>query len=76
MLWRPTPHDPAPRSEQFRRVHERWLNRALTAAQPIPRIPLRRADRGGFDRLLNRPGGRQLAERWWSLAMALSDLDD
>lgn len=76
MLWRPTPHDPGPRAEQFRRAHERWLTRALAAARPIPRIPLRRVDRGGFDGLLARPNGRQLAERWWSLAMALADLDD
>ena len=64
------------RAEQFRRVHERWLTRAMASARPIPRIPVRRVDRGGFDRLRARPGGQELAERWWALAMAVVEAGD
>lgn len=67
------PADPSSRAEQFRLVHERWLNKALASQGPIPRIPVRRVDHGGFDRLRTRPGGLKLAERWWNLAMALAD---
>ena len=58
---------------EFRRVHERWLTRALASSRPIPRIPVRPVDAGGFDPLLARPGGRALAERWWTLALAIAD---
>jgi hypothetical protein len=76
MFWRS--HEdgglPDPGAE-FRRVHERWLTRALASSRPIPRIPVRRADSGGFDRLLARPGGRALADRWWALAMSIADAE-
>jgi hypothetical protein len=75
MLWQGGQDDLESRAEEFRRVHERWLSRALASSRPIPRIPLRRVDRGGFDALRARPGGRALAERWWSLALAIADSD-
>jgi hypothetical protein len=68
--------DPSSRAEQFRLVHEHWLNRAIASSSPIPRIPVKKVDengRGGFDRLRARPGGLRLAERWWSLAIAIAD---
>ncbi|MFM9996115.1 MAG: hypothetical protein ACKVU4_09975 [Phycisphaerales bacterium] len=52
-----------------RRAHERWLDRALRSGKPYPRIPLRRADHGGFDRMRARAGGRDRAARWWALAL-------
>ncbi|MEX2218360.1 MAG: hypothetical protein WD749_06325 [Phycisphaerales bacterium] len=64
--------DTPTRADLFRRAHERWLTAALASPRPIPRIPVRRVDRGGFDRLRARPGGRELAERWWSLALAVA----
>jgi len=73
MFRRSDADDPGSQAEQFRRVHERWLTRALATARPIPRIPVRREDAGGFDRLRARPGGRALAERWWALALAIVD---
>jgi hypothetical protein len=57
----------------FRRVHEAWLTRAVTSGKAYPRIPVRRVDEGGFDPLLSRPGGRQLADRWWSAALGRVD---
>lgn len=52
-----------------RRVHEAWLDRALRSGRAYPRIPLRRVDSGGFDRLRARTGGRARAEKWWGLAL-------
>lgn len=77
VFWRSFGHgDLTSHAERYRRVHERWLTRALASARPIPRIPVRRVDRGGFDRLRDRPGGQDLAERWWALAMATVDAED
>ncbi len=59
----------------FRRVHEAWLDRALRSGRVYPRIPLRRADWGGFDALRRRPGGRERAEKWWSVALTKVDSD-
>jgi hypothetical protein len=63
---------PLSHAEKFRRTHERWLNAALRGAAPIPRIPVRRADLGGFDDLLARSRGREVADRWWRRAFALT----
>jgi hypothetical protein len=57
-----------PRGAAFRRIHERFLELALRSARRVPRIPLRRVDRGGFSSLLARPGGRNACDRWWSRA--------
>lgn len=53
----------------FRRVHERWLTRAMASPARYPRIPVRRVADGGFAPLVSRPGGRELADRWWTIAL-------
>jgi hypothetical protein len=69
MRWRFFNRDDLPdKSERFRRVHETFLSRALASRAVFPRIPVRRVDRGGFDSLRARPGGRDACERWWSSA--------
>lgn len=67
MLWRSFSYDDTPDpAAAFRQVHERFLTRALRSQTVFPRIPVRRVDRGGFDSLVSRPGGREACERWWS----------
>jgi hypothetical protein len=61
--------DPLPVAERFRMEHEVWLNAVLRSGREMPRIPLRREDRGGFDRLRSRQGGPDRAARWWDLAL-------
>ncbi|MDX2130875.1 MAG: hypothetical protein SFY69_02335 [Planctomycetota bacterium] len=61
-------------SELFRRQHSLWLTRALRSGREYPRIPIRSVNAGGFSRLMSRPGGPALAERWW--ARALDRVDD
>lgn len=56
--------------ELARRQHSRWLTDALESGDPFPRIPTRRADAGGFGKLLSLPSGRETAERWWRAALA------
>lgn len=58
------------KAEQFRRAHERWLSAAIRSPSPLPRIPVRRVETGGFDDLLARPRGREVADRWWRIALA------
>jgi hypothetical protein len=71
MLWRLLDRDdPTTKAAEFRRTHERWLTSALRSRAPIPRIPIRRVDDGGFDDLLSRPRGRDVAARWWRMAFA------
>ncbi|GJQ29065.1 MAG: hypothetical protein HBSAPP03_09490 [Phycisphaerae bacterium] len=55
-------------SELFRRQHSLWLTRALRGGREYPRIPVRAVTAGGWSRLMARPGGPALAERWWSHA--------
>jgi hypothetical protein len=56
-------------SEKATQEHSAWLTAALRSKQELPRIPVRRADTGGFDALRNRPSGKDHAERWWALAL-------
>lgn len=35
----------------------------------VPRIPRIRTDMGGFDPIMRKPGGRELAAAWWSKAL-------
>ena len=65
--------DPGSHAAALRRVHERFLTRALRSAALFPRIPLRRVDRGGFDSLLARRGGREACDRWWFRAFERLD---
>jgi hypothetical protein len=71
MFWRSSSsRDLLSKAQAFRSVHERWLSKALRSASPLPRIPVRRMDRGGFDDLLSQPRGRDVADRWWRMAFA------
>jgi hypothetical protein len=56
-----------------RALHSRWLTRAVEGRREYPRIPLRRADQGGFDRMMSTPEGRERAERWWNIALERVD---
>lgn len=60
--------------EVARRQHSMWLTRAFQVGREYPRIPVRAISSGGFTRLMTRPGGPALAERWW--ARALDRVDD
>lgn len=60
--------------EVARQLHSLWLTKALTTRREYPRIPIRAVDSGGFSRLMDRPGGPTLAERWW--ACTLDRVDD
>jgi hypothetical protein len=60
-------------SEVMRRTHSRWLTRAFASGREYPRIPVRAVSAGGFTRLMTRPGGPMLAERWWSCALERVD---
>lgn len=42
-----------------------WLNWALQTDYPLPRIPRRRVDEGGFSSLLGVPAARAAFDRWW-----------
>jgi hypothetical protein len=70
MFWRLFGRDDIPSlGETYRLVHEAWLTRALSSGRAYPRIPLRKVEDGGFSNLMNRPGGRALAEMWWTAAL-------
>jgi hypothetical protein len=56
--------------EVARRVHSLWLTRAFESGRVYPRIPTRRVEDGGFDRMMATEHGRARAERWWELALA------
>ena len=43
-----------------------FLSWALSTDQPLPRIPRRRVDRGGFSDLLKRPGSEKVIAYWWT----------
>lgn len=53
--------------ERARREHSAFLTQALRTrlGVNVPRIPRRKVDDGGFDRLMQDPRGRAAAERWW-----------
>lgn len=38
----------------------------MKSDEPMPRIPRRRVDRGGFSQLLNRPNASNLIACWWA----------
>ena len=60
-----------------RREHSQYLSRALlglTATQ-LPRIPTRRVDKGGFDKVMRDPRGKRVADLWWHKAFD-ADLSD
>jgi hypothetical protein len=55
--------------EIYRAQHSAWLTWALSSGEEFPRIPTRRADAGGFAKILARSNGRALTERWWEIAL-------
>lgn len=46
-----------------------FLSWALAGDKPMPRIPRRRVDRGGFADLTRRPGSGRLIASWWAKAL-------
>ena len=55
---------------KMRDEHSRWLTEAMNRGQfDLPRIPVRRADSGGFDFLTATARGRAVCERWWRRAL-------
>jgi hypothetical protein len=56
--------------ERFRAQHSAWLTRAMLYDRSYPRIPVKRADLGGYDRMRRRPGGLGKAAAWWRAALA------
>lgn len=65
-------------SEQARRSHERWLNRALEREQmgaPMPTIPTRDEREGGFARLMSTSLGRAWAFAWWERTLGSIDAE-
>lgn len=54
----------------MRDEHSAWLTEALRRGRfELPRIPLRRADEGGFSHLTASARGRVVCERWWRRAL-------
>jgi hypothetical protein len=62
--------------ELARRLHERWLNKAMEERKNYPRIPVRPAVTGGFTPMMDKRGGPRLAERWWDAAFERMDRID
>lgn len=60
-----------------RREHSQYLTRAMLGftRTPLPRIPTRRVDKGGFDKVMRDERGRRAADQWWRKAFE-SDLSD
>ena len=73
MQWRFWEHEDLDEGERACLVHSQWLSHALETGKAYPRIPVRPVITGGFSRLLTRPGGRELASRWWEVALARVD---
>lgn len=63
--------------KKARRQHSQFLTRALLGytRTPLPRIPTRRVDKGGFDKVMRDRRGRRAAEHWWTVAFK-NDLSD
>ncbi len=55
---------------KFRAEHSAWLTHALRTRARYPRIPAKRADHGGFERLMSLPTGPSHADRWWRVALS------
>jgi hypothetical protein len=58
-----------------RREHSTWLTQALCTRVGVraPRIPTRKVDDGGFDRLMSDPRGQRVARQWWTSAFEDGD---
>ncbi len=65
LLWQDRLRDAG---ERAREEHSRWLTQALygrSAGFNYPKIPTRRVDAGGFDKLMSDRRGRRAAANWW-----------
>ncbi len=56
--------------EKFRAQHSAWLTLAMLTGRSYPRIPTKRTDLGGYDRLRARTGGLARAAAWWRAALS------
>ncbi len=63
----------AERGEAMRRVHSRWLSRAVQHGVRPPRIPVRKVTDGGWDALMSTPEGRAWADEFWQSAFEHPD---
>ncbi|MBX3385344.1 MAG: hypothetical protein KF768_02100 [Phycisphaeraceae bacterium] len=63
------------RAEFMRRLHSRWLTRAMRVGFVAPRIPTRRVDEGGFDPVMRTAEGRAWAAEWWDRALSPAERD-
>jgi len=57
---------------RFRAEHSAFLTRALLGGRRYPRIPTKRVDRGGWDRV-RQTGGEDRFEQWWQAAFGKTD---
>jgi hypothetical protein len=64
------------RGAVMRRVHSRWLSRAIDTPLALPRIPTIAVDRGGFEPITDTAGGRAWADAWWGRTLDRDDLGD
>ncbi len=58
---------------QWTREHSAFLTWALEqerTGRPLPRIPRKRVDQGGWSATMRTPGGRALVRRWWRRMLA------
>ncbi|MEX0655550.1 MAG: hypothetical protein WDZ31_08625 [Phycisphaeraceae bacterium] len=55
--------------EQMIAETEAFLSWALHGERPLPRIPRRRVDEGGYTSLLRQPGARAAVVHWWRRAL-------
>ena len=46
-----------------------FLTWAMQNDKPLPRIPRRRVDKGGFSHLLSRPNASGIISCWWAKAI-------
>lgn len=56
------------RSQEMIDETSQFLTWALCQNVQFPRIPIRRADKGGFCELLRVPGARAAVYHWWGCA--------
>lgn len=49
--------------------HSAFLTQAMKNPQDYPPIPRIRVDEGGYDELMQQPGARAAAQRWWASAL-------
>ena len=46
-----------------------FLSWALSGERPVPRIPRRRVERGGFGDMMRRPMAVRIVAHWWEQAL-------